>query len=117
MFFFNNVNSGPSGSFYENGFFIADLSFPQTYPMDPPKMKFTTKIIHPNSISLVVNPAVYKNGSVCISILHVSGDDPFGYEDRLERWSPVISIEKILICILNMLCGYSLKFTFRTKFR
>jgi hypothetical protein len=43
------------------GFFRARLSFPQDYPLMPPKMKFETPIFHPN---------VYENGDVCISILH-----------------------------------------------
>ena len=35
--------------YYGGGFFRANLSFPQDYPMMPPKMKFDTKIFHPNS--------------------------------------------------------------------
>ena len=34
---------------------------------------------------------------VCISILHPPGADPLGYESSSERWSPVQSIEKILL--------------------
>jgi len=34
---------------------------------------------------------VYKDGRVCISILHTAGDDPHGYETAAERWSPVQS--------------------------
>lgn len=34
--------------YYGGGFFRASLSFPQDYPMMPPKMKFETKIFHPN---------------------------------------------------------------------
>ena len=36
--------------------------------------------------------AVYKDGRVCISILHDPGDDPHGYETAAERWSPVQSV-------------------------
>jgi ubiquitin-conjugating enzyme E2 G2 len=57
-------------------------------------MKFTCEIFHPN---------VYKDGSVCISILHSPGDDPNQYEDASERWSPVQSVEKILISVMSML--------------
>ena len=46
---------------------------------------------------------VYPDGRVCISILHPPGDDPTGYESSSERWSPVQSIEKILISVVSML--------------
>lgn len=35
---------------------------------------------------------MYKDGRVCISILHSAGDDPHGYETAAERWSPVQSV-------------------------
>ncbi len=46
---------------------------------------------------------VYPDGKVCISILHPPGEDPTGYESSSERWSPVQSIEKILISVVSML--------------
>lgn len=57
-------------------------------------MKFTSPIFHPN---------VYKDGTVCISILHAPGDDPNMYESASERWSPIQSVEKILISVMSML--------------
>lgn len=47
--------------------------------------------------------AVYADGRVCISILHAPGDDPMGYESSAERWSPVQSVEKILLSVVSML--------------
>jgi ubiquitin-conjugating enzyme E2 G1 len=46
---------------------------------------------------------VYKDGSVCISILHSPGEDPHGYEHASERWSPVQTVETILLSIISML--------------
>lgn len=46
---------------------------------------------------------MYPNGEVCISILHPPGDDPNMYESSDERWSPVQSVEKILISVVSML--------------
>lgn len=40
---------------------------------------------------------------VCISILHAPGDDPNHYEKASERWSPIQSVEKILISVMSML--------------
>jgi len=51
---------------------------------------------------------VYADGRVCISILHAPGDDPMGYESSSERWSPVQSVEKILLSVVSMLAGMSL---------
>ena len=48
---------------------------------------------------------VYPDGRVCISILHPPGDDPHHYESSSERWSPVQSIEKILLSVISMLAS------------
>ena len=47
--------------------------------------------------------AVYANGNVCISILHAPGEDPNHYEKANERWSPVQSVEKVLLSVMSML--------------
>lgn len=86
--------SGPSDTCYEGGVFPATLTFPADYPLNPPKMKFVPPIFHPN---------VYSNGEVCISILHAPGDDPNQYETAAERWSPIQSVEKILLSVMSML--------------
>ena len=65
--------TGPEGTVFEDGVFVARLMFPQDYPLNPPTMRFTSKIFHPN---------IYPDGRVCISILHPPGDDPLGYEKR-----------------------------------
>merc|ERR1712029_999561 len=85
--------TGPEGTYFEDGVFIATLSFPQGYPLNPPKMKFKSDLFHPN---------IYPDGRVCISILHPPGADPLGYESSSERWSPVQSIEKILLSVMSM---------------
>jgi len=55
------------------------------------------------SINIIL--LVYPDGRVCISILHAPGDDPMGYESSAERWSPVQSVEKILLSVVSMLAG------------
>lgn len=54
---------------------------------------------------LVFWTSVYPDGRVCISILHAPGDDPMGYETSAERWSPVQSVEKILLSVVSILAG------------
>jgi ubiquitin-conjugating enzyme E2 G2 len=63
-------------------------------------------VSEPRSLSLTpncLNRTVYPNGTVCISILHPPGDDPNHYEHASERWSPIQSVEKILISVMSML--------------
>lgn len=86
--------AGPEGTCYDGGCFHAKLFFPKDYPLNPPKMKFTQPLFHPN---------IYPDGSVCISILHPPGEDRFGYEKANERWSPVQSVEKVLLSVISML--------------
>lgn len=76
------------------GIFRARMTFPPTYPHQPPKLKFETPIFHPN---------VYQSGDVCISILHPPEEDQYGYESVAERWSPVQSPETILLSVISML--------------
>jgi ubiquitin-conjugating enzyme E2 G2 len=53
---------------------------------------------------------VYADGNVCISILHTPGDDPTMYEQASERWSPVQSVEKVILSVISMLAGKYLNF-------
>lgn len=85
---------GSQDTLYEGGFFKAHLTFPKSYPIDPPTMVFVTEMYHPN---------VYPDGTVCISILHPPGDDKYGYEQASERWSPVHTVETILVSVISML--------------
>ncbi|CAE7631598.1 ubc1, partial [Symbiodinium necroappetens] len=39
---------GPEGTPYSGGLFDIDIEIPAEYPYNPPKMKFDTKIWHPN---------------------------------------------------------------------
>ena len=61
--------------------------------MRPPQVRFTTKLFHPN---------VYNDGNLCISILH-EGKDETGYENDLERWSPLNNIRTIFKSIISLL--------------
>ena len=84
---------GPVDTLYEGGLFVCDLKVPMDFPNFPPKLKFTGAIpFHPN---------VYKDGRVCISILHPPGDD--GAEKAEERWRPILGIEQILVSVISML--------------
>ena len=125
MYHWEALIQGPEGTPFDGGIFAAELKFPKDYPLSPPTMKFLGGgVWHPNgefaTLSAVCRLTqfplfflytqangdtgiVYPNGTVCISILHPPGDDPNHYEHASERWSPIQSVEKILISVMSML--------------
>lgn len=94
LFLWEVLVVGPPDTLYEGGYFKAHLNFPKDFPVKPPKMKFVSNIWHPN---------VYEDGEVCISILHEPGEDKFGYEKASERWSPVHTVESVVLSVISML--------------
>jgi ubiquitin-conjugating enzyme E2 G1 len=86
---------GPANSPFEGGMFPTELTFPETFPNDPPEMRFRSPMWHPNIDR--------KTGQVCISILHKPGDDPHEYELAAERWLPVHTVETIVVSVISML--------------
>ena len=59
-----------------------------------PEFRFTRPLFHPN---------IYKDGKLCISILHAPGEDEMSGELASERWSPAQRVESVLISILSLL--------------
>merc|ERR1712179_480074 len=58
--YFKIVVDGPKESPYEGGNFNMELFLPEDYPMTAPKVRFTTKIYHPN---------IDKLGRICLDVL------------------------------------------------
>lgn len=81
-------------SLYYGGYFKAKMTFPKTYPYNPPDFKFLRPLYHPN---------IYPDGRLCISILHAPGDDEMSGELAAERWSPVQRVETVLLSVLSLL--------------
>jgi ubiquitin-conjugating enzyme (huntingtin interacting protein 2) len=75
--------TGPKDSVYENGKFKLDITINEEYPFEPPKIKFITKIWHPNISSVT--------GCICIDIL------------KKDRWSPALSLFSVLISLQSLL--------------
>ena len=72
---------GPVDTCYEGGMFKLIIHFTQKYPFKPPKIKFRTKIYHPN---------INSSGGICLDILK-------------DQWSPALTISKILLSICSLL--------------
>jgi len=90
------IVEGPADTPYQGGYFQASLSFPPEFPSKPPMMKFLTPgFWHPN---------VYKDGKVCISILHEAKEDAFNQQESIdEKWRPILSIEAVIVSVMSML--------------
>ncbi|MCJ1476876.1 hypothetical protein MMC13_005545 [Lambiella insularis] len=81
-------------SLYYGGYFKSKMTFPKNYPYAPPDFKFNRPVYHPN---------IYKDGKLCISILHAPGDDEMSGELASERWSPAQRVESVLLSIISLL--------------
>jgi len=78
---------GPSDTPYFGGLFSLSVVFPSDYPNHPPRIRFNTKVYHPN---------IDGAGAICLSTLKLppAGD-----------WSPALTIGKILLGISSLLDG------------
>jgi len=89
---------GPPDTIYTGGYFKAHLNFPKQYPFEPPSMKFTQTMFHPN-----VYAGGDHSGEICISILHPPGEDAQSGELPEERWNPAQRIRTILLSVISLL--------------
>ena len=81
LFYWNAQIISPFDCCYEGGVFKLLINFPIDYPFKPPKIKFMTKIYHPN---------INEEGSICMDILK-------------DQWTPALTIAKVLISICSIL--------------
>lgn len=74
--------AGPHGTPYEGGTFYVDIRLPDDYPFVPPKMKFETRLWHPNVSS--------QTGAICLDILK-------------DQWSPALTMRTALLSLQALL--------------
>lgn len=81
IFHWEGTIMGPTETVYEGGIFNLDIQFPKNYPFKPPKVRFLTKIYHPN---------INSGGFICLDIFK-------------ENWSPALTISKVLLSLCSLL--------------
>jgi len=72
---------GPKDTAFEGGIFKLRLTFSTSYPFQPPRVNFETKMYHPN---------IDDHGGICLDILK-------------GQWTPALSVSKLLLSICSLL--------------
>ncbi|CAM9211387.1 unnamed protein product [Heterosigma akashiwo] len=73
---------GPANTPYEGGVFNLELDFPAEYPFKAPKVKFLTRIYHPNIKT--------DSGEICADLIN-------------ENWGPTLNTQYVLTVIKQLL--------------
>lgn len=76
--------AGPPDTPYEFGLFLLEIHVPETYPFNPPKVKFLTKIWHPNISSVT--------GAICLDILK-------------DNWAAAMTLRTVLLSLQALLAS------------
>ncbi|KAH8421426.1 hypothetical protein KR009_007473 [Drosophila setifemur] len=74
--------TGPPGTPYDGGKFALDIKVPDSYPFSPPKVRFITRIWHPNISSVT--------GAICVDILK-------------DNWAAGMTIRTVLLSLQALL--------------
>ncbi|CAI5715360.1 unnamed protein product [Hyaloperonospora brassicae] len=76
------VLTGPENSPYAGGVFHLDLQFPGEYPFKAPRVRFVTRVYHPNIKS--------QSGEICADVIS-------------ENWTPTLNVLHCLTVIKQIL--------------
>ena len=63
LFRWKGIIKGPPDSPYQDGWFKLNYEIGNNYPQNPPKVKFLTRVFHPN--------VHFETGEICLEVLKV----------------------------------------------
>jgi len=75
---------GPPDTPYAGGVYKLEIEIPENYPFQPPKIKFLTRIWHPNISSVT--------GAICLDVLK-------------DQWAASMTLRTVLLSIQALLCS------------
>ena len=81
LFIWNASIVGPDDSPWEGGIYSLRLTFPEQYPTEPPFVRFSCEMFHPN---------IFSDGTLCLDIIQ-------------DLWSPIYTTSTILTSIQSLL--------------
>ena len=81
--YYELILEGPQGTPYEFGIFKIEIYYTDTYPQDPPIVRFLNKIYHPNIDGI---------GRICLDILK-------------DKWTPLINMTTLSLSLIVLLCN------------
>uniref|UniRef100_A0AAV2MJH9 Ubiquitin-conjugating enzyme E2 K n=1 Tax=Knipowitschia caucasica TaxID=637954 RepID=A0AAV2MJH9_KNICA len=76
--------AGPPDTPYEGGRFQLEIKIPETYPFNPPKVRFITNIWHPNISSVT--------GAICLDILK-------------DQWAAAMTLRTVLLSLQALMAA------------
>jgi len=99
MGYFQAILSGTTDSPYAYGLYLFDISLPEDYPYNPPKMTILTT----GNGNVRFNPNLYADGYLCLSILNTWGSTPE------EMWSAAghSTLLQVLISIQSLIMDHN----------